>query len=99
MTPPYEVAEALDGIIKRDNSHPLSLEEFKTLKNARDALTAPGMKWKDDNQFAYFWAREWDGDDSDLGQYIMETTSENEPPDENPNWFRLIPAPPAEKEM
>lgn len=43
--PPDEVAEALDSVIKRDNSYPLSLEEFQALKNARAALNAHCEHW------------------------------------------------------
>jgi len=40
------------------------------------------------------WAREWEGDDSDLGNYIVELCLPGEPkPDDNPNWFPLYTSP------
>jgi hypothetical protein len=41
------------------------------------------------------WAREWEGDSSDLGKYIIECCLPGEPkPDDNPNWFPLYTSPP-----
>jgi hypothetical protein len=41
--------------------------------------------------FGYFWAKEWDGDESDLGNMLVEHTLDNEPPTNQPGWFRLFP--------